>query len=129
MIRKPDRGYSEIRLPLSDGVAKIYNTIAEGEPGDMPIEKLELKQSLRFQELKMGLTRHFTALQTIGEVSRVIRCRRLSDVNNHDIAEIQDVKDGAIKRYEIVLIQYPQGVFPKAMDLTLKKIDWDGEDV
>lgn len=102
---------------FNDGVVKIYDVTNIAVNGAMPVEKLTLKQTLRYKERTVGLNRYWTALQANVRVSYVLRCQRLRGVSTQDVAI---PNDGT--QYRIVQIQYPEDINPPVMDLTLEKI-------
>ena len=57
-----------------DGVVSIYKMDNIGAPGDMPVEGLVLKQTLRYKERTVGLNRFYSAMQNNIKVDYVIRC-------------------------------------------------------
>jgi hypothetical protein len=110
-----------------DGVVKIYTLTNTAEPGCKPAFSETLKETLRFRERTVGVTRFYTALESVGEIARLIRCPLRRNVTAHDIAVI--IADGPAAKYEIGQIQYPEGVVPKAMDLSLVRTDRGGSNV
>jgi len=102
---------------FNDGIVKICEIDNVAEPGDMPKELLLIKQSLRYKERTVGLTRFYAAKQANVEVKYVLRCQRLRDVSAQDVAVPNDGK-----QYRIVQIQYPEDTEPPVMDLTLEEL-------
>ncbi|MBE6906125.1 MAG: hypothetical protein E7476_07650 [Ruminococcaceae bacterium] len=104
----------------NNGNVRIYAVSDSSESGDMPKDLLTLKQSLRYQERTVGLTRYYAALQANVNVSLVLRCPMLRDVSTQDIAVPNDGKQYAIRQ-----IQYPENIAPPVMDLTLERVEQD----
>jgi hypothetical protein len=102
---------------FNDGVVGIYDLGNTASPGNMPVEGLTLKQTLRYHERTVGLARYYTALQANVKINYVLRCPRLRDVSAQDVAIPNDGK-----QYRITLIQYPEDIEPPVMDLTLEKL-------
>ena len=106
---------------FNDGTLKIYKVVETAVDGDMPVETIVFQESLRFHDLTLGLTRYYTSLHEGVTVSCVKRCPRKNAYSTTDtdllIAVLQDGK-----QYEIKLIQWPERVVPKCMDLTLVKV-------
>ena len=105
-----------IRNPLklqsyNDGSVSIYDTVAPDLIASSP------KQTLRYEDRTVGMNRYFSGLQANVLVSKLLRCPRLDDVSTQDIAI---PIDGA--QYRIVQVQYPKGVVPSSMDLTLEEV-------
>ena len=103
---------------FNDGVVKIYEVINTAPNGEMPVEGLSLKRTLRYHERTVGLNRFFTALQANVRVNYVLRCPRLRDISTQDIAMPNDGK-----QYRIFQIQYPEDIDPPVMDMTLEELE------
>lgn len=98
---------------FNDGHVRVYTVTDAGAPGRKPVESLALKTILRYEELRLGVYRHYVARQAQVEIARVIRCPRTS-VSTQDIAVTEDGE-----QYRIDLVQVVPGVMPPAMDLSL----------
>lgn len=105
---------------FNDGVVKIYSVTSTASDGDMPAEGISLKQTVRYHERTVGLTRYFAALQANIRVQYVLRCQRLLSVSAQDVAVPNDGK-----QYRIVQIQYPEDAGLPVMDLTLEEVTAD----
>lgn len=103
---------------FNDGIVKIYEVTNTAQDGGMPVECLALKQTLRYKERTVGLSRFWAVAQANVRVSYVLRCPRLRDVSAQDIAVPNDGK-----QYRIVLMQYPEDIDPPVMDLTLEELN------
>lgn len=101
---------------FNDGVVKIYEVIDTSTNGGMPNESRALKNTLRFHEKTVGITRFYSAMQANKKVDRVIRCQKQPAVSTLDRAEIGGIY------YDITQIQYPEDIEPPCMDLTLSLI-------
>ena len=109
----------------SDGVVSLYKVTDLAQPGDLPVEGLVLKQTLRYHERTVGLTRYYAALHEDIKVDYVIRCpevRGLSDKATDIIVAV--LVDG--QQYQVMQIQYIEDAQPKSMDLSLERL---GDDV
>ena len=102
---------------FNDGVVKIYEVTNTAPPGGMPVEGITLKQTLRYKERTVGLTRRHFARQDNVVIRYVLRCPLLRDVSAQDIAIPNDGK-----QYRIWDVQYPEDVDPPAMDITLEEM-------
>ena len=102
---------------FNDGVVRIFTVTNNAENGDMPSEGISLKQSLRYKERTVGMSRFFAALQANIKVDYVLRCPQIRSVSTQDVAIPNDGK-----QYRIVQIQYPKDVEPRVMDLTLEEV-------
>lgn len=102
---------------FNDGVVSVYAVSNTAQSGDMPSETITLKQTLRYHERTVGLTRFFAAKQANVEIKYVLRCPMLRDISAQDIAIPNDGK-----QYRIVQVQYPEDVDPPVMDLSLEKL-------
>jgi hypothetical protein len=102
----------------NDGVVKIYETSNTADPGNMPVEGLALKCTLRYDEKTVGINRYYIAMQNDIKIDRLVRCQKIESVTTQDIAVPNDGK-----QYKIRQIQYPEDVKPPSMDLSLERID------
>ena len=112
---------SHKRQSFPDGVVSIYKVGDVALPGDMPVEGLVLKQSLRYKERTVGMGRFYSAMQNNIKVDSVIRCpevRGLSEKNTDILVAIL-IDD---QQYKVMQIQYIEDAQPASMDLTLEKI-------
>lgn len=111
--------------PLTDGVVHIYKVENAAPQGAMPIERHTLKHTLRYRERIVGMARYYAALQANVRVEKVIRTARLHDVSTQDTAMIfgRAGRPEELQHYRIVQVQYPDGVLPPAMDLTLQLVE------
>ena len=109
------------RQSYPDGLVDIYKVTDMAQPGDLPVEGLVLKNSLRYKERTVGMSRFYNALQNNIKVDFVIRCpevRGLSEKNTDILVAIL-IDD---QQYKVVQIQYIEDAQPASMDLTLEKI-------
>lgn len=106
---------------FNDGVVKIYRVTDEAAAGELPKEKLELKETLRYERRIVGFKRYYAALQANQQIEGIIRCPYRDTVSAQDIAE----KEG--KQYQITLIQIPEDIYPPVMDLTLSRLEQNYE--
>ena len=107
-----------------DGVVILYKVDNIGAAGDMPIEGLVLKQSLRYKERTVGMGRYYAAMQNNIKVDYVIRCpevRGLSEKATDILVAI--LIDG--QQYEVKQIQYIEDAQPPSMDMTLERLGSD----
>lgn len=102
---------------FNDGIVKIYRVENVSEPGEAPTEELAFKASLRYKERTVGFSRYYSAMQANTKVSALIRCPRVPDVNEKDVAILTNGE-----KYEISFIQYPEDTVPPVMDLTLERV-------
>ena len=101
----------------NDGVITIYAVSNVASPGSMPVDKITLKESLRYDERTVGLNRFYAAMQNNVNIKYVLRAPRIRAVSTLDVAIPNDGK-----QYKIVQIQYPKDVEPPSMDLTLEEL-------
>lgn len=104
-----------------DGVVGIYKVTDLAQPGDLPVEGLALKNSLRYKERTVGLNRYYAALHEDIKVDFVIRCpevRGLSEKATDILVAI--LIDG--QQYTVKQIQYIEDAQPPSMDLTLERL-------
>ena len=106
---------------FSDGMVSVYKVTDLAQPGDLPVEGLVLKQTLRYKERTVGLNRFYAALQNNIKVDFVIRCpevRGLSEKNTDILVAI--LIDG--QQYRVMQIQYIEDAQPPSMDMTLERL-------
>lgn len=102
---------------FNDGVVKIYEIGNTAALGDMPKERLILKQSLRYKERTVGFKRYYAAMQNNVKIDFIIRCPQVRTVKADNVAILIDGE-----QYRIKQIQYPEDAEPPLMDLTLEKV-------
>lgn len=115
--KAPYRPKGEITQNYNDGLVTIYAVTDSAQPGRLPMEKLECKAVLRYEERRLGIQRYYAGKQVQVEVERVVRTPRLRRVSSQDVAVTED---GA--KYRIDLVQPVTDVHPPSMDLTLTRI-------
>ena len=118
---RPDNGVTQ---PFADGVVTIFSCKDKAPAGLQPVEELEKKLVLRYEELRVGLQRYYEARQNQIQVERVIRVPRAGQVTSQDVAETEDGR-----RYRIDLVQSVEEIWPPSMDLTLVKYEQEGETI
>ena len=108
----------------SDGVVSLYKVTDLALPGDLPVEGLVLKQTLRYHERTVGLNRFYQAMQNDIKVDFVIRCpevRGLSEKATDILVAI--LIDG--QQYKVMQIQYIEDAQPPSMDISLERLGSD----
>lgn len=104
--------------PFKDGVVNIYKVDNISDPGNKPKQELVHKAKLRYDERTVGMSRYWVAMQAQAKVEQMIRVPRLDFISTQDVAIL---KDG--EQYRIIQIQYPVGVEPHSMDLSLERLE------
>ena len=122
MRQNPFRPGNEISQAYNDGLVSVYRVSDGGEPGYAPVPRLELRVTLRYAELKLGILRFYSAKQNNAQVERVLRVPRRPDLSSQDVAVTEDGR-----RYRIGLVQLAKDVFPPSLDLTLEAVEQDYE--
>lgn len=117
MWKAPNRPSKEISQTFNDGVVEIFSASDIAAPGYKPVEKLTLKNSLRYEERRLGIQRYYASKQAQAEVERVIRVPRIKGISSQDKARTED---GVL--YGIEMVQTAE-TYPPALDLTLKRIE------
>lgn len=102
---------------FNDGIVSIYSVTNMAAPGEKALAALTLKQTLRYKERTVGVSRFYAAMQENVKVAYLLRCPLLREISTQDIAVPNDGKE-----YRIVQIQYPEDVQPPVMDLTLEGV-------
>lgn len=107
---------------FNDGIISIYSVGNISEPGNMPKEGLTLKVGpLHYEERTVGMGRYWTAAQAQVRIEQLLRVPRISSVSTQDIAIVNG------QQYKIVQIQYPPGIEPSCMDLSLERLEVEYE--
>jgi len=118
MRQYPFRPDNKITQTYNSGVVKIYSVKDGGETGCQPVEVLDkLKETLRYEERRLGVTRLYAARQNQVRIDRVIRCPA-RPVTSQDVAVTEDGK-----KYRIDLVQAVPDAYPPSADLTLAAFD------
>lgn len=111
---------------FNSGVVQIFRLENLAEKGNMPDEKLVLKQVLRYHERTVGYGRFYTAMQQNVKISKVIRCPKVEGLSEKDTdILIAVLVDG--HQYKVAQMQYPEDIKPPVMDLTLERVKHDYE--
>lgn len=122
MWRKPYRPNNEVTQSYNDGVVMIYSVENTAKPGYKPVEGLNKKVTLRYEEQRLGIQRYYESMQNQIEVERVIRTQRVKGVTNQDVAITEDNR-----QYRIDLIQLVPDSYPISVDITLTRIEQEYE--
>lgn len=112
----PNKPDNKITQSFNDGIVKIYSVTNSAQAGYAPVETLTLKNTLRFNERRIGINRYYEALQNQIRIDRVIRVPRI-EISTQDVAII-----GATQ-YRIDLVQTVDDIQPPSYDLTLIKYE------
>lgn len=116
------RADNGITQPYNSGVVELYSVSDGAKPGYQPVEQLTFKARLRYEERTLGIQRAYLAKQAQAEVERVLRTPRVKGIGVRDVAVTEDGR-----RYRVDLVQSVDGVYPPSMDLTLARLEQDGE--
>lgn len=124
MGRTPFRPEHEVSQPFNSGLVTVYSVADGARPGYTPVPVLTEKARLRYEEMRLGLTRYYEAKQDSVEVNRVIRVPKPGVlITAQDGARTED---GQL--YRVELVQTVPGVWPPSLDLTLKRFEHAGEE-
>lgn len=122
MWRAPNRPDNKISQGFNDGLVTVYEQTDTAAPGYQPQPVLEKKVALRYEERKLGIQRYYAAAQNQQRVERVLRVPKTAIVNAQDVAITEDGR-----KYRIELVQLAPDVYPPCVDLTLSRIEQNGE--
>ncbi len=98
-------------------MVKFYSVSNTAAAGSKPNETLTYKQSLRYEERTVGITRYYAAKQANARVDYVLRCQKRREISTQNIAVPNDGK-----QYKIIQVQYPEVHGLPVMDLTLEEV-------
>lgn len=119
MWKAPRRPNNQVTQRFDDGIVQIWSVKNTAQPGLLPAEALDmLKDSLRYEEQRLGIQRYYTGKQNQVNIERVIRVPRTNRPSSQDVAITEDGK-----QYRIDLVQAVTGVYPPCVDLTLARIE------
>ncbi|MFT3952777.1 MAG: hypothetical protein QM689_12720 [Oscillospiraceae bacterium] len=104
---------------FNNGVVEIYGVSNSAADGNMPVSVRTIKMRLCFSRRTVGVNRYNLGMQNNVQIDELIRCQLRENVSTQDIAVIGD------KQYTIKQIQYPDGVTPPCMDLSLSRLEAD----
>lgn len=117
MWKAPNRPNNQITQGFNDGIVLIYVVKDKAEPGYKPVEELELKARLRYEEQRLGINRLYLSRQNQAEILRVLRIPRTGNVGTQDMAVTEDGK-----RYRIDSVQSVPDVYPPSLDISLAAV-------
>jgi len=104
---------------FNDGIVNIYKVENIALSGNLPKEGLTIKVGpLRYEELTVGMGRFWTAMQNKVKINQLLRVPRIDSVSTQDVAVL-----ASGLQYEIIQVQYPPGVEPPSMDLSLERLE------
>lgn len=119
MWKAPSRPRNRVTQAFNDGLVQIWSVKDAAQPGHLPVERLDQqKDTLRYDEQRLGIQRYYTGKQNQVNIERVIRVPRTNRVSSQDVAVLEDGK-----QYRIDLVQAVTEVYPPSVDLTLARIE------
>lgn len=104
------------RQTFHDGVAEICAVKNIAAPGDRPQDGLVTVLRLRFKRRTVGVKRYGEALQNGVKIAELLRCPLHEAVSTQNVVVLNGVQ------YRIEQVQYPEGIVPRVMDLSLSKV-------
>ena len=130
MWRKPQRPQHAVTQPFNSGMVRICRVQNGAGNGRIPGEVLVEKVILPYEERRLGIRRYYDAKMNQADVERVIRVPDPGEidvagkttfrgtVNSQDAAVTED---GV--QYGIELVQLAPDVYPRSLDLTLRRVE------
>lgn len=119
MWKAPSRPRNRVTQAFNDGLVQIWSVKDAAQPGHLPVERLDQqKDTLRYEEQRLGIQRYYTGKQNQVNIERVIRVPRTNRISSQDVAVLEDGK-----QYRIDLVQAVTEVYPPSVDLTLARIE------
>jgi hypothetical protein len=120
--KAPYRPRTDSKRPAevyNDGVVQIYAVTDGAQAGLLPRPVPSLRETLHYQERRLGVQRNYQAAQNQIQVERVIRVPRpLAPITNQHVAVTEDGRT-----YRIDLVQEVLDVWPRSLDLTLARYE------
>lgn len=121
-IRSSDRGMS-VSERFNDGICRIFSVTDSAQPGYQPKPVYDLKCSLNYRELRLGIQRYYAAMQAHQRIDMVIRVPQPSvEISPADMVQLHDGR-----QYRVELVQIAEDIYPAALDLTLSRIAHGGD--
>lgn len=116
--KEPYRPRTDSKRPAevyNDGVVQIYAVTDGAQAGLLPRPVPSLRETLHYQERRLGVQRYYAAAQNNIKIERVIRVPRpAAEITSQDVAITEDGR-----RYRIDLVQTAKDCWPQSLDLTL----------
>lgn len=100
-----------------DGIVTIFRVDDIAELGDRPKRGIHQVVSLRFADRTIGYKRHYTAMQAMEQIDRLVRVPEHPKITTKQIAIINGVQ------YRINALDVNIYTTPRVMDLTLEKLE------
>lgn len=121
MWKAPNRPNHEISQAFNDGVVEIFDVQDIAQAGYKPVEDLTKKYTLRYEERRLGIQRHYESKQAQAEVERVIRVPRVKGISSQDKARTEDGR-----LYKIETVQTAD-TYPPSLDLALTRLEQEAQ--
>lgn len=118
MRQMPFRPGNEISQQYTSGVLTAYRVRDGAKPGFAPAPELHKLGVLRYEELRLGLTRYYQAMQNQVQIKKVVRVPKGLDISTQDVAVTEDGR-----QYRVDLVQLADGVWSPSLDLTLAQVE------
>lgn len=77
-------------MTFDDGIVKIYRVTNGSQNGEIPRKVLTLKDEAYYQEISIGVTRHYEAVRAGVQISALIGVWDETDVKTNDIVVLND---------------------------------------
>jgi len=103
---------------FNDGTAKFYKVDNIGQQGNLVKKGITLKESLRFEDRTVGMSRFYVAKQSNVKIDMIIRCPRIDSISTQDLV-IPKVSE----QFEIKQIQNIYDTDIPCMDLSLSRLE------
>ena len=131
MFRKPQRPQHAVTQPFNSGMVRICRVTPLGGSGRMPGEQLVEKVILPYEERRLGIRRYYDAKTNQADVERVLRVPDPGEISviekRVEIRGPVNTQDRAITedgvQYGIELVQQVPDVYPRCLDLTLRRVE------
>lgn len=121
MWKAPNRPSHEISQTFNGGVVEIFDVQDIAQAGYKPVEDLSKKYTLRYEERRLGIQRHYESKQAQAEVERVIRVPRVKGISSQDKARTEDGR-----LYKIETVQTAD-TYPPSLDLALTRLEQEAQ--
>lgn len=100
---------------FNDGIVKVYKLENTAGDGNMPVEKPVLKETLRYRERTVGMSRYWAGQQSNAKIDRLLRVQTRRNISTQDVAVVNG------EQYIVKQVQYIENL--DVMDLSLERIE------
>lgn len=118
--RRPYRANNAVSQTYNDGLASVYGVTDAAQPGRKPVKQRTLKETLPFEERRVGVERFYQSRQAQARIERVLRVPKSgTGIKAQDLVTVT----GSDLVYRVEQAQSVPDVYPASLDLALSCVD------